>query len=173
MNDVERVLYLRGIDLFKQAGPRQLLALAAHVRELPMWKGQVLYRENDPADGLYVLVSGRVRIATGEQVLAEIGEGEAFGTWALVDDAARGQRAECLEDGQLLALDREEFYDFASGDTQLLKDLVRVLAGRMRELVAERPEEARVADEGSAPTESEKAAKSEDAAADPGDVERH
>ncbi len=156
MNDVERVLYLRGIDVFKQAGPRQLLALAAYVREVPMWKGQVIYQETDPADGLYVVVDGRVRLATGDQVLAEIGSGEAFGTWALVDDTARGQRAESLEDGLLITLGREEFYDFASGHTQLLKDLVRVLAGRLKELVVERPEEARVEGEGVAAAEATK-----------------
>ncbi len=156
MNEVERVLYLRGIDLFKQAGPRQLLALAAYVREVPMWKGQVIYQEADPADGLYVVVEGRVRLSTGDQALAEIGSGEAFGTWALVDDTARGQRAESLEDGLLITLGREEFYDFATGDTQLLKDLVRVLAGRLKELVAERPEEARVEGEGVATPEATK-----------------
>ena len=74
--------------------------------------------------------------------------GDAFGTWALVDDTARGQRAECIEDGLLITLGREEFYDFASGDAQLLKDLVRVLAGRLKELVVERPAEARVEGEG-------------------------
>ncbi len=156
MNDVERVLYLRGIDLFKQAGPRQLLALSAYVREVPMWQGQRIYEETDPADGLYVVVEGRVRLATGDQVLAEIGSGEAFGTWALVDDTARGQSAEGLEDGLLITLGREDFYEFASGDTQLLKDLVRVLAGRLKELVVERPEEARVEGEGMAPAEETK-----------------
>jgi AAA family ATP:ADP antiporter len=155
MTEVEKVIYLRGIDLFKQAGPRQLLALAARVREAAMWKGQVIYQEVDPADALYVVVEGRVRLAAGDKVLAEIGSGEAFGTWALVDDAARGQRADALEDGQLLALDREDFYDFAAGDAQLLKELVRVLAGRLKELVAERPDEARVEGEGAATPEAE------------------
>jgi AAA family ATP:ADP antiporter len=150
MTEVEKVIYLRGIDLFLRAGSRQLLALAAFVREVPMWNGQVLYQETDSADALYVVVDGRVRLTAGEKV-SEIGSGEAFGTWALVDDSARGQRADCLEDGLLLALAREDFYDFASGDAQLLKHLVSVLAGRLKELVVERPDEARVEGEGMAP----------------------
>ena len=150
MTDVEKVIYLRGIDLFKRAGSRQLLALSAFVREVPIWTGQVIYQETDQADALYVVVEGRVRLTAGDKV-SELPGGEAFGTWALVDDSARGQRAECIEDGMLLALDRGDFYDFASGDAQLLKELVRVLAERLKELVAERPDEARVEGEGMAP----------------------
>jgi AAA family ATP:ADP antiporter len=145
---VEKVVLLRGVDLFKKTGPRQLLALANHVREVPMWKAQVIYQEADPADALYIVVDGHVRVSAEGKDLSEPGPGEAFGSWALIDDTARAQRAECTEDGSLLALDREDFYDFASGDVQLLKELVRVLAERLKELVAERPDEARVAGEG-------------------------
>jgi len=80
--------------------------------------------------------------------LSELKEGDAFGTWALVDDAARGQRAEALSDGLLVALDRDDFYEFAAGDVQLLKDVITSLARRLRELVVAKPEEARVEGEG-------------------------
>ncbi|MEO6462154.1 MAG: HEAT repeat domain-containing protein, partial [Candidatus Eisenbacteria bacterium] len=156
MTEVEKVIHLRGIDLFKQAGSRQLMALAAFVREIPMFKGQTIYQETDHADALYVVVEGGMRLTAGDKV-SEIASGEAFGTWALVDDSARGQRADCIEDGQLLALAREDFYDFASGDAQLLKELVRVLAARLKELVAERPDEARVEGEGAVPAAPEAA----------------
>jgi ATP/ADP translocase/CRP-like cAMP-binding protein len=152
---VEKVMLLRGVDLFRKTGPRQLLVLANRVREVPMWKGQTIYQESDPADAVYIVVDGSVRLSAEDKALAEVGSGEAFGTWALVDDAARAQRADCLEDGRLLALDREDFYDFASGDAQLLKELVRVLAERLKELVAERPDEARVGGEGAAAAEGE------------------
>jgi hypothetical protein len=65
-----------------------------------------------------------------------------------VDDSERGHRAECVEDGLALALDRDEFYDVAAGDLTLLKEVVRALAKRLRALVEERPEEARVEGEG-------------------------
>jgi hypothetical protein len=47
-----------------------------------------------------------------------------------------------------LALHRDEFYDVAAGDLPLLQEVVRALAKRLRALVAERPEEARVESEG-------------------------
>jgi len=149
LTPVERVLILKGADLLKDVGPRHLLGLANVARELEISGGQTIYEEDDPADALYMVVEGRVRLSSGDRTTSEVGPGEAFGTWALVDDSRRGHRAECIEDGLALALQREDFYDRAAGDLTLLQEVVRVLAKRLRSLVTDRPEEARVEDEGS------------------------
>jgi len=146
---VERVLILRGADLLKDLGPRHLLRLADVVREVEVGAGDTLYDETDPADALYLVVDGRVRLIEGVRTMSEVGPGEAFGTWALVDDTERGHRAECIEDGRVLALPRSEFYEVAAGDLAILHELVRVLARRLRALAADRPpEQARVGSEG-------------------------
>jgi hypothetical protein len=145
---VERVLILKGADLLSDVGPRHLLGLAEVARELEISKGDTIYKAEDPADALYVVVEGRVRISTGDRTMSEVGPGEAFGTWSLVDESARGQRAECMQDGLVLALHRDEFYDVAAVDVTLLQSLIGSLAKRLRVLVAERPEEARVESEG-------------------------
>lgn len=145
---VERVLILQNADLLSDVGPRHLLGLAEVAREIEILKGDTIYNMEDPADALYMVVEGRVRLSTQEETMSEVGPGEAFGTWSLVDDSARGHKAECLEDGLLLALHRDEFYEVAAGDLPLLQEVVRALAKRLRALVAERPEEARVEREG-------------------------
>ena len=145
---VERVLILRSADLLRDVAPRRLLDLAEVAREVELSNGGTIYREEDAADALYMMVEGRVRLSAGERAIAEVGPGEAFGTWALVDDAERGQKAECIEDGLALAVHRDEFYDVAAGDLNLLQEVVRALARRLRALVSERPEEARVEGEG-------------------------
>jgi CRP-like cAMP-binding protein len=148
MTTVERVLTLKQIDLLESAGPRHLLALADLVREVETWKGQAIYGEADLADAIYVVFKGRVRLVSGDKELSTVGPGESFGTWALVDDSERGQRAECIEDGLLVALGREDFYEFAASDPALLQGIIRVLARRLKSLVAERPEEAHIEGEG-------------------------
>jgi CRP-like cAMP-binding protein len=153
LTPVERVLILKGADLLKDVGPRQLLGLAEVAREIEISKDETIYDEDDPADALYLVVEGRVRLSTGEKTSSEVGPGEAFGTWALVDDSRRGHRARCIEDGLVLALLREDFYDRAAFDLTLLQEFVRVLAKRLRALVADRPEEARVEGEGVEPPE--------------------
>lgn len=147
LTPVERVLILKSADLLKEVGPRRLLALAEVAKELEISKGDTIYQEHDAADALYMVVEGRVRIVTGNRT-SEVGPGEAFGTWALVDDSERGHHAECIDDGRALALYREEFYDVAASDLTLLREVVRVLARRLRAVVTDQPEEARVEDEG-------------------------
>jgi len=145
---VERVLVLRYADMLKDVGPSHLLALADLAHEVEVTTGDTIYGEDDPADVLYIVVQGRVRLTAGSRTISEVGPNESFGTWALVDDSGRGQRAVCLEDGLLLALHREEFYEVAAGDLTLLLQVVRALARRLRELAAERPEETRLEGEG-------------------------
>ncbi len=148
LTPVERVMILKNIDLLANVGPRLLVPLAEITREQEIWKGQTIYEERDPADALYVVVEGRVELATGDRVLSEVGPGQAFGTWSLIDDSERGQRAACLEDGFVLTLLREDFYEVAAHDLTLLRELLRLLARRLRKLVEERPEEAHVEEEG-------------------------
>ena len=148
LSAVERVLILKGADLLSDVGPRHLLGLANVAREIEILKDDTIYNEADPADALYMVIEGRVRLSTGERTMSEVGPGEAFGTWSLVDDSSRGHRAVCIEEGLTLALHRDEFYDVAAGDLSLLQEVVRALAKRLRALVAERPEEARVEGEG-------------------------
>ena len=159
---VERVLILKGADLLKEVGPRHLLRLANVAREVEIYAGDVIYDESDPADALYILVEGRVRLITDQGMNSEVGPRESFGTWALVDDSDRKHRAESLEDGRMLALYRDDFYDVAAGDVTMLMEIIRALARRLRDLVAERPEEARVEGEG---VEKPKALEEEDQAA--------
>jgi CRP-like cAMP-binding protein len=167
---VERVIVLRHADLLKDVGPRRLLALAELAHEVEIAANDVVYAEEDPSDVLYIVVEGRVRLSAGGRTISEVGPNESFGTWALVDDSGSGQQAVCTEDGLLLALHRDEFYDVAAGDLTLLLQVVRALARRLRELVAERPEEARVESEGvekTGATEAEESAGSRVALAEP------
>ena len=160
---VERVLILKGVDLLKDVGPRHLLGLANVAREVEIFEGDAIYEETDAADALYIVVEGRVQLSTEGRTMSEVGPGEAFGTWSLVDDSARGHRAACVDSGRALALNRDDFYDLAATDLTLLTELVRVLAKRLRALAAERPpEEARVEGEG---MEKPEALVEEDAAA--------
>ena len=148
LTPVERVLLLKKVDLLERAAPRALASLAEVAREIEMTPGQILYAESDLADAVYVVAGGRVRLTNGETTLTEIGPGEAFGTWALVDDSARGHRAECLEEGRLLALGREDFDEFTVNNSTVLHDVIRVLATRLRGLAERLPDTERIEAEG-------------------------
>jgi predicted acylesterase/phospholipase RssA/CRP-like cAMP-binding protein len=76
--------------------------------------GTVLIREGDPADCLYLVAAGRLRVvtadATGEEVqLAEIGRGDLVGEMALITNRPRTATVRVLRDAHLLKLSTAAF----------------------------------------------------------------
>jgi CRP-like cAMP-binding protein len=128
--------------MFAGLAPRsleQLLAIATEVR-FPV--GKVLFRTGDPGDKMYVIVEGRVRISRdvpgmGEEALAVLGPGDAFGELAILDDAPRSADAHVHERCTLLELrkDKLEHLLFTNRDIgyEVLWNLVRYLSTRLRE----------------------------------------
>jgi ATP-binding cassette subfamily B protein len=90
--------------------------------------GAVIVREGDPADALYVLVSGRARVVkrgdTGEEVpLNVIRAGDAFGEMALLEQTNRMATVRASSDVDALRLDRSAFESLLAAAPDLKKYL--------------------------------------------------
>jgi CRP-like cAMP-binding protein len=75
-------------------------------------KGEILFRENDPARFFYILLSGCVILSVGKpgQVVYEACRvGEAFGWSSLIGGDEYSASAECVEPTKLLKTDNEKF----------------------------------------------------------------
>ena len=71
-------------------------------------------REGEPADGMFVVVSGRLRVATtgpngAEVVLAELGVGETVGEMAVISGEPRSATVYAIRDSQLARLSTARF----------------------------------------------------------------
>ena len=76
--------------------------------------GQVVFREGDRGDWLYVVTEGEVEVlrtvpGLGEQPVRRLGRGECFGEIALVSDMARSATVRAVVATNVLAVDREAF----------------------------------------------------------------
>lgn len=141
--------------------------LAASFLALDLPAGQVLFREGEPGDTLYLILSGRVRIevgssragaeeipanhlpdagraAPGGRVLADLGRGDLLGEMALLTGEPRSATAVAVRDTQLAQLDRPAFDRIVAAHPQQMLGLVsRQLAGRLRAQNAGRRTEGR------------------------------
>ncbi len=65
--------------------------MANQIKELK--KGELLFREGDPSDAMYIIKKGKIAIVktkgTGEVELAELGPGELVGEMAFFDNKSR------------------------------------------------------------------------------------
>ena len=108
----ETLVFLREVRLFKDIAEPELAALGASLRERPLKRGQVLFREGEVGEEMFIVLRGTIVISkpvTGrvEQVLARMGPGDFFGEMALFDRSARSATIQADADATLLVLDRE------------------------------------------------------------------
>jgi CRP/FNR family transcriptional regulator, cyclic AMP receptor protein len=108
----ERLVFLREVRLFKDIGEPELIALGESLRERPLRRGQVLFREGELGEEMFIVVRGSIVVSKPvkervEQVLARMGPGDFFGEMSLFDRAPRSATIQADSDATLLALDRE------------------------------------------------------------------
>jgi CRP-like cAMP-binding protein len=95
--------------------------------------GNSLYTLNDPADCLYLLVSGRIAVRTrtgfGDrmQVVALLDPGAPIGEGGLLDGQTRGATLTAVTDSQLLSLSRQSFEELSASDPALAVKLLKWL----------------------------------------------
>lgn len=104
-------------------------------------EGQVIFKEGDAGDGLFVVVKGSVRIskqsATGEEALAILSPHAFFGEMALIDLSPRAADAIANEPTDLFFLPLKDLRALFESHHQIalkvLYALCEVLAQRLRE----------------------------------------
>ena len=84
----QAIAELKGISLFQALDDNDLQALVAGAKRKSLVSGQFVFKEGERADGLYIVMSGRVKIYLNEQggeqvVLDTKRAGEYFGEMML------------------------------------------------------------------------------------------
>ena len=125
-------------DFFGDAPVTLLRDLAAHGSELHLIRGDVLFREGDVADSLYLVISGRVAIAIAnpidhrETVVSLMDAGDLFGEMSMLDDGTRSALARALEPSTVFAIPFDPVVSAFRSDPNLLWGVTRLLASRLR-----------------------------------------
>ena len=103
-------------------------------------KGEVLFRENDPARFFFILLNGRVKLSIGKPehvVYNAERNGEAFGWSSLIGGDVYSASAECLEPTKLLKTANNKLSRILDEDTEngviFFKQLAATLGKRLLE----------------------------------------
>jgi len=121
-------------DPFAAFGPVDILSLVANDAEITrLESGQVLFAEGDPADCMYVVKSGRLRIRSGSVVYEDIGPGGIVGEMGLVERRQpRSATVYALSDAELIAIDDARFFSLVGATPRFAVTVMQVLSRRLR-----------------------------------------
>jgi hypothetical protein len=141
----ESELPLAACSLVRGLTARELRVVSAAMQRRELQAGEVIFRQGDEAEALYVVTRGSVSavvVVRGAvrrtQRFASLGPGTMFGEMALLDQAGRSADAVADRDACLLVLSRE-------GLEQLLREQPELAAKLYRNIAAHLGERLRVA----------------------------
>src|SRR5215208_4359362 len=126
---------LRSMDLFGDLAEDELSKIARVLKEHKFDENDVIFNQGEPGDALYVVLQGRVRIATSdnfgrERVLAFYGPGEFFGDIAVLTGAPRSATATASTDVRLLQLRKDDFDVLVSSNVGIMRGMLRIMVER-------------------------------------------
>ena len=138
----------REVALFSELDPAELDKVRAIAEERDYATGDIILKQGTPADAVYIILEGGVRVTAimaeedetlgrEEEVLVRLKAGEFFGELSFVDGSKPSLSVIAEEGARLMALPHEALRDLLENDARLCRKLlfamIRTLAARMRE----------------------------------------
>jgi CRP-like cAMP-binding protein len=133
LSTIEKVLFLKSIDLFGQAAIEDLGRVAALTEEVRFKSGETIFHEGEFVDAIYFVVKGRVAVERNGKRIREVGAKEAFAIVAALDQEPAVHTVAALEPVHALKLNAQDFHDMLSVDYELVRAVFRALCGMIRE----------------------------------------
>src|SRR6266436_474400 len=128
---------IRSVPLFASLDDKATIELRNLLQTRSVASETKLFRAGDLGDAMYLIESGRVRIAVTDDdkkeiVLADLAQGDFFGEMAIIDGKQRSADATVTEDARLAVLSRDNFLGFIHDNPKVALEMLSATFGRLR-----------------------------------------
>ncbi len=129
------------LEFFSCLSADERAAVAEKFETLNVGRGDVLVRQGDPAEDLFVVVSGRFLVTLEGRggAISEVGPGQPIGEIAFLTEGRRTATVTAMRDSLVLRLSRAEFDELVSAHPGIWRALTATLARRLAETTASAP----------------------------------
>jgi signal transduction histidine kinase len=126
-------------QLFAGLNAEALWALPTVGSERSFQKGDVIFREGDAGDSMFLVEQGSVSVHTSKEgkqelALATFASGEFFGEMSMIDGGPRSARAVAEEPTRLRELRLPELQRLVEQQPQIMHNLLRIISTRLRDV---------------------------------------
>lgn len=132
MLTVEKVLFLRTVDLFTYMSTRELGHVAKIAREVAYPAGSLILEEGDYGDALFIIASGEVSVTRGGEGLGVLGESDYFGEMAVLTGETRSATIRASSDCLVMRIEQSEFHRILSENFEAVLAVIRTLCRRLQ-----------------------------------------
>lgn len=132
ISTIEKVLFLKGVDLFSQIPGEDLAQVAQIAEEIYFEQGQQIIKQGEVGDCLYLIIEGEVKVSADDKVIARLGEKECVGEMSILDAEPRSASVFAISDVILLRIQQEDFYEMISERSEIAQGVIKVLTRRLR-----------------------------------------
>jgi len=126
---------LARMPLFRALNDREILRLLQVVEVHPYKDADVVIREGDRGEELFIVLTGSVKVMRSDIELARLKPGDHFGEMALIRNQPRSATVLSDLDSELMVIRRTDFFDILRNEHQLavkmLWQFLTVLADRL------------------------------------------
>jgi len=137
LSTIERVLFLKGAELFNQIAGEDLVPVALVAQEVHFRAGETLLRQGDPGDCLYIIVDGEASInIRGVGPVATRQARSSLGEMGILSRQPRSADCVALTDLTALKIDQDDFWELLAEKPPLALGVIRALSQRLDEAVA-------------------------------------
>jgi CRP/FNR family cyclic AMP-dependent transcriptional regulator len=132
-------MILDKVEIFEGLTQPEMDALTASSVTRSYPKNTVIINENDHADSLYLIESGRVKVYCSDKngkefIMNTLTTGDHFGELALLDDDRRSASVRTMEKSNFCIIYKEDFNQVLTQQPNIAKTLIRNLTRRVRKL---------------------------------------
>lgn len=96
--------------------------------------GEVIFKEGDPGDNMYIIKEGMVEVTAGGEKFIVSRPGDLFGEMALIDSNPRSATAVARTDSKLISINEKQFAFQVQRTPIFAIHVMKVMAKRLRKM---------------------------------------
>lgn len=94
--------------------------------------GEVIFKEGDPGDVMYAVLSGRLDVVHNDTVIDSVEAGDIIGEMAIVDRSPRSATLVAAEPSTVVRVDEKHFLFLVQEHPTFAMQVMRIMADRLR-----------------------------------------
>ncbi len=137
MSELDKIQFLRQVALFRSLSDKALLDLSAITIEQTIPPKNMVFKEGDKGDALYIVKNGKVNIlkrnSSGtDSVLVSLGKGAVIGDMAIIDEQPRSASVATVQETTFLILTKDDFRNLLADVPEISFQILKLTTERLR-----------------------------------------